>query len=157
MPNWCENVIVVKGSHEELEELETFLKQGKEDFDFNLFIPYPKEYEELDSKAREMREQGVDWELIPKDGYNSGGYDWCIENWGTKWNAYEPSVRFVEDELLTIHFDTAWSPPTPIVEKMALMFPSLTFYLNYHEDGMGFLGSAIFANGEMIQQSESEY
>ena len=45
---------------------------------------------------------------------NEWSYDWCLENWGTKWGAYE---NHIDDELdsnneithLMYHFQTAWS------------------------------------------------
>jgi len=36
-------------------------------------------------------------------------------------------------------FDTAWSPPIPVIEKMASLFPDHEFDLQYFEGGMGAL------------------
>ena len=49
-------------------------------------------------------------------------YDWCRENWGTKWNASD--VR-LEEGPMTLHyyFDTAWSSPRPVIQKLSEMFP----------------------------------
>lgn len=41
-------------------------------------------------------------------------YDWCCENWGTKWNACE--VCMGRD---SISFQTAWSVPDPILEAFS--------------------------------------
>lgn len=41
-------------------------------------------------------------------------YDWRIENWGTKWGAYDIYVSDNE-----IEFDTAWSCPFEILDKLA--------------------------------------
>lgn len=46
-------------------------------------------------------------------------YDWCRRNWGTKWNAYGNSQTGTD----TITFETAWSPPEPIIAKLAEMYP----------------------------------
>lgn len=32
-------------------------------------------------------------------------YNWCIEKWGTKWNAYD---TYINEEKLYAKFDTAW-------------------------------------------------
>ena len=52
---------------------------------------------------------------IHKYGYVDW-YDWCRETWGTKWNAYD--VLFDEDNN-AIEFDTAWSCPLPVLDKLA--------------------------------------
>lgn len=43
-------------------------------------------------------------------------YEWSTKNWGTKWNAGETNIN--ENKML-IAFDTAWTPPKPILEKIA--------------------------------------
>ena len=48
-----------------------------------------------------------------------GWYQWSLDNWGTKWNAYN-AVRQSEVELW---FTTAWSAPHPVVEKLAESLP----------------------------------
>jgi hypothetical protein len=42
-------------------------------------------------------------------------YDWSIEMWGTKWPAYEFN-RISETEIT---FETAWSAPHPVLERLA--------------------------------------
>ena len=49
-------------------------------------------------------------------------YNWCIEHWGTKWNAYSNEQ---EDED-TIIFETAWSNPAPVIQKLSEMYPEAT-------------------------------
>jgi hypothetical protein len=39
-------------------------------------------------------EPGTPW---LKNGYNSGGYDWCCSNWMTKWNAVHVSITTRRD------------------------------------------------------------
>ena len=59
------------------------------------------------------------------------------EKWGTKWIGYDLSIG-----KTYISFLTAWSPPIPIVGKLAELHPEITFHLDYHEPGMGFRGEA---------------
>src|SRR5262249_25451691 len=56
-------------------------------------------------------------------------YSWCIENWGTKWNACHTNIDHstIQHNYLEIFFNTAWSAPTPVFHKMREMFPKLTF------------------------------
>jgi hypothetical protein len=49
-------------------------------------------------------------------------YEWRINNWGTKWNAYD----FLEtDDVSGVSFLTAWSAPHPVIEALAEMFPDI--------------------------------
>lgn len=149
MPNYCSNEIVVTGrSPEDIDMFLEFLAKGKSPFDFNLFTPYPAQFAKLDAIAQELRDNGVRWDKIPKDGYNQGGYEWCIEHWGTKWNSISPTVQKTDNKRVVIGFDTAWSPCQPIIVKMAEFFPALSFYVNYSEPGIGFEGEAEFHDGE---------
>lgn len=50
-------------------------------------------------------------------------YDWRVANWGTKWNASDTNY-----DGETIHFDTAWSVPHPIIAKIAEEFPETKLY-----------------------------
>jgi len=45
-------------------------------------------------------------------------YHWCIDNWGTKWNACD--AYKASDNIVV--FDTAWSCPEPIIQKLSEMF-----------------------------------
>lgn len=45
-------------------------------------------------------------------------YDWCRYNWDTKWNAYSSSF---DANSNTIEFDTAWSCPLSVLDKLAEM------------------------------------
>lgn len=42
-------------------------------------------------------------------------YDWSNENWGTKWNACD---SYVDLENGKVDFETAWSYPKPIIDKI---------------------------------------
>lgn len=56
-------------------------------------------------------------------------YDWCIENWGTKWGV----SRFSCNEN-TMIFETAWSIPENIFDKLALEFPEDTIEVSYADE-----------------------
>lgn len=143
MPNWCENKIEIFGSAEAIEQLVALVKSPDSDFDFNRLIPYPEEYAVGD----------VDGKAV---GYNSGGYDWCIRNWGTKWNACEPSV-IVTENTVEIYFDTAWSPSLEVTEKLVSLFPDVTIKHTYEEGGMDFSGYVLYKNGEIVESEEGDY
>ena len=85
--------------------------------------------------------------------YNEFGakdwYDWSINNWGTKWNAYYTSVTMLSDTTAEIDFDTAWSGVPDIVLKLIEMFPSLKFEYLFADEDMGYnCGEGYSKNGE---------
>lgn len=43
-------------------------------------------------------------------------YDWCLANWGVKWNASETEV---DDDSLVIRWNTPWGPPIEVLEALA--------------------------------------
>lgn len=60
-------------------------------------------------------------------------YDWCCRNWGTKWNACEPSWQ--GDDY--VNFNTAWSAPLSVYEQMTKLFPEVLFDVSYADEDMG--------------------
>lgn len=75
-------------------------------------------------------------------------YDWCPENWGTKWNAYgSPNNRDTED---TIFFETAWSNISKLIRKLSIMFPAVTFHYAWADEDTGSnTGRAKAKDGEL--------
>jgi hypothetical protein len=74
-------------------------------------------------------------------------YEWSCANWGTKWNSLSFGIDESRDEILRFHFDTAWSFPTPIFQKLATMFPTLRFECACYDECGNFAGFGAF-NGE---------
>jgi len=112
LPNWCENELYVSGRKEDLQKFKEKAKGKYTALDFNSFVPYPEEWRKLDEAYwgawEKLRELNIRLEMTEseeekqrirkeieevrknmpeKDAYNQGGYEWCWENWGTKWNA----------------------------------------------------------------------
>ena len=167
MPNWCENDLVIEGKLDRLQEFRERMK-GKDRYgdetylNAEVLIPYPEEFRKMDeATALFLKEHPNDWTNAPKDGFNSGGYEWCVENWGTKWgfcHVQEPELQGYGDEgTLIYHFDTAWSPPEPLVKKMGELFPDLTLDLRYFEGLMQFNGILRIENGQVTNDRSGEY
>ena len=167
MPNWCENDLTIEGPKEVIEEFVRFAT-GETVFDFERFRPYPEEFRRLDEIAEtwdraHAGKPGHANDPRPCDGYSSGGYQWCIANWGTTWPAQlvercDPvpvsDAGLVE---LVYHFDTAWSPPIPVIEHAAQLFPALTFELRYFEALDAFNGMLRCSGGEITFDESGPY
>lgn len=130
MPNWCENMLVVRGPHAK-EFVEACRGNGRNglSFSFNALVPIPQEVREAGAEALT---------------------DWTYANWGTRSEPDEIYVRFSENEA-RINFDTAWRPPKKWLEKVAAMYPDLEFRLSYFEPGMFFAGCVVFKEGRCVE------
>lgn len=178
MPNWCENDLTVTGR---TEDVDAFLADasGKNHCDdslssfcFDNFLPYPKKFLDLDKEAARRRAEVMAMppeergkltpdETFPKDGYNQGGYEWCICNWGTKWPACherDPVVKsYRATKRVKLVFDTAWSPPGHVVLAASKKHPRVKFTLRYYERGAALCGKYICEGGENIFDQCGEY
>lgn len=141
MPNHVDNILRVEGASEEVAAFVAAVS-GDGPFDCDKIIPYPANLRAMDDAAHEWdkkaREPGGP--PRPMDGFNSGGYEWCIENWGTKWGAYDAMLDH-RGGLATYTFQSAWGPPIKAIRAAAKQYPSLAFELNYFERGMEFCGT----------------
>jgi hypothetical protein len=80
------------------------------------------------------------------DGPNPRWYNWCCNNWGTKWDFgkdeyYDPAK--IEDGKVMVSFNTAWSPPIQFYEKLVEL--DYNVRATYFEPGMAYCG--IWDNG----------
>ena len=67
-------------------------------------------------------------------------YDWRVQNWDTKWDAYDVEVTDDDPECLEITFNTAWSPPEAICHALREQYPDLSFSWFYDEPGCEIAG-----------------
>ena len=61
-------------------------------------------------------------------------YDWRINNWGTKWNAYDTDVDCCGDGSVELYFYTANHGAIPVIKKLVEMFPDLEFTYKYADE-----------------------
>ena len=94
------------------EFLQNTLKELKKDEEIKSIIE-DKEQMFMDKNMTEEYSKGIFNEK--RYGYKDW-YEWSTKNWGTKWNADQTIIN--ENKML-ISFDTAWTPPSPILEKIA--------------------------------------
>lgn len=110
MPNWCYNSAQI--SHADPAKLDELIAVAEAGKMFEHFIPLP------DGK----------WD-----------YEWCVNNWGTKWDIGEPSyISRISPTELFLNFNTAWAPPFGVFE--AMKEAGYTVRSEYSEEGMWFAG-----------------
>jgi hypothetical protein len=160
MPNWVFNYLTIDGSKEDIAKVKaqvgatvkTKYKSADEVdevvdrepiFSFMNILPPPED--KLD-------------EYHAVHGYSNGEktgdteYNWYnfnVREWGTKWDARD--VELLEDDETYLHykFDTAWSPPTEVITKLAEQNPNLNITLEYREE-QGWGGEIAF-NGSSVE------
>lgn len=104
--------------------------------DFNMVIPQPVNIE-TGGCSMQHEEGVICW------------YQWNPGNWGTKWNAYDTSLEAKENGLTELRFDTAWSHPYPVLEKLSKMFPNVLIQVSYANEYLGYnFGQYAIKNGE---------
>lgn len=109
MPNWCDNHLTLR--HKDVKKLEAAVEAFKVNKLFQHFIPLP--------------ETGWDW-------------NFCVDKWGTKWEADMDADLTVEGDTVRCSFLTAWSPPIGIYKAMCEQ--GFEVEALYCEPGMCFVG-----------------
>lgn len=75
-------------------------------------------------------------------------YDWSVDNWGTKWNAY--NCVEVDADSRFLQFDTAWSSVPNILSLLSEEFPEVRMEYKWADENIGYnVGTAIFYDGEL--------
>jgi len=83
--------------------------------------------------------------------------DWCAANWGTDRIAFEVEIDASTADLgyVVIKFETAWSPPVRILERLQEMFPDIAFGCEWFAEGH-FFDRYDPSQSTAIAQSERE-
>ena len=80
-------------------------------------------------------------------------YEWSIQNWGTKWNAYNSLECVPGGDTTELCFQTAWSPPQPVLQRLSEQYPELAFSHAWADEDIGFnCGIVEYKNGEITSE-----
>ena len=67
-------------------------------------------------------------------------YDWRVQNWDTKWDAYDVEVTDDDPEQFEVEFNTAWAPPEAICHKLREDYPDIAISWFFDEPGCEIAG-----------------
>lgn len=128
MPNHISNVITISGEKSKLLDVINLVKSKDNDISFSFESFFPKPSTE------------ADW------------YNWNINNWGTKWDAYEVSnwiCNFKRTPAeINISFQTAWSTPIDALIKLSKLSPDVKIFCEFADEDMGYnVGEYTIKNG----------
>lgn len=111
MPNWCNNGLTL--THKDPARLDAAIKAYEEGRFLEHFVPFPS----------------GEW-----------NYDFCVSNWGTKWDVggRGDMCNRLDPNNASFGFDSAWAPPIAAYERMCAEGFEVEAY--YWEPGMAFCG-----------------
>ena len=68
-------------------------------------------------------------------------YNWRVQNWGTKWDAYTMEIDDTDmPHGFEVQFETAWSPPEEVCHAIREQFDDLCISWFYDEPGCELAG-----------------
>lgn len=142
MPNWVYNNVTISGEVAEVSKLITDMAVSVPDGDGNFTETHFSFWNVVCPTEEEMDTYwSKDW------------YDWNCSNWGCKWDANEVEIQRNVDGSVYYSFDTAWSYPHGIYEKLAEKYPTLNFEWSYEEE-QGWGGTMSYQDGELSGRTD---
>ena len=160
MPNHCHNRVTFypagNNTPEAIKQIEQIRSFFEDENTFNHIIPEPdwintplmsKDVQGLvydRGKVGELPQYVEDpWKrLVFKSTGRSDDrwYDWRVQNWDTKWDAYDVEVVDPDPENMEIEFNTAWAPPEAICHALREQYPDIAISWFYDEPGCEIAG-----------------
>ncbi|OGO92853.1 MAG: hypothetical protein A2Y17_10505 [Clostridiales bacterium GWF2_38_85] len=151
MPNHVTNILSINNtSYERVQEILEAIKyddKGIGSVDFEKIIPMPNNIYRGNLGADEFKLYG-----------ENNWYDFCTQEWHTKWNSYwhDDNIEY-EEGSSTIRFLTAWSAPDTIIKRLSEMFSDVEFEHKWADEDIGSnCGYCIWQNGEVLEAYLSE-
>jgi hypothetical protein len=117
---------------------------------FNEFIPVPQEL--VDTVSGYMGDGEDQRNLEAQSAKNrhaygyANWYDFCVGEWGTKWDVGNGEITSETENMLVMYFDTAWSPAIAAYDKLTAQ--GFGIEAMYYEAGMQFCGSYTSEDGD---------
>ena len=160
MPNHCHNRVTFypagNDTSKAIEDIKEIKKMFEDEECFTQIIPEPdwantplmsKDVQGLvydRGKVGELPVKLIDpWEryVFQSTGRSDDRwYDWRVQNWDTKWDAYDVVVTDDDPESVEIEFNTAWSPPEAICNEIREQYPDVSVSWFYDEPGCEIAG-----------------
>lgn len=126
MPNWCDNTLNISNADKtKIDALETELQKNDAEI-LKLLRPYDGEWD----------------------------YGWCVENWGTKWDARVIDYFRDGDNSISITFETAWGPPLTLYSYLYESDEGWEIDAYYNEPGMCFAGTWYNGSDDLYEYAE---
>lgn len=137
MPNHVRNVIKIKNIPKEYVQyvIDKCASWYTDHYiiDFDLIIPEPRYKSDCPKEYVNKIRTPVE-KLTGREWFN--WYDWHVENWGTKWNAYD-GYTIIKPSQVVFVFSTAWSCPSRVINKLLTVLPDYDIEARYADEDIG--------------------
>ena len=157
MPNHCHNRVTFYASPKHNDQIAKIKQMFLDENIFGQIIPEPDwNNTPLDEKTAgnwlhakrgevgelpvPVEEYGISYRFKSTDEADDRWYDWRLQNWDTKWDAYDVVVTDDDTDCTEIEFNTAWSPPEAICSALRDQYPDLSISWFYDEPGCEIAG-----------------
>ena len=147
MPTHCHNRVTFYSANT---DAVAKIKQMFEDENcFGQIIPEPdwanmplmsNELKFLGRERGKVGELPINGRFQSTDQQDDRWYDWRVQNWDTKWDAYDVVVTDDDPESVEIEFNTAWSPPEAICSAIREQYPDVSVSWFFDEPGCEIAG-----------------
>ena len=149
MPNHCHNRVTFYASPKHNDQIAKIKQMFLDENIFGQIIPEPdwantplmsNELKFLGRERGKVGELPVNGRFQSTDQQDDRWYDWRIQNWDTKWDAYDVVVTDDDPDCTEIEFNTAWSPPEAICHALREQYPDVDISWFYDEPGCEIAG-----------------
>ena len=172
MPNWCHNSMTITGSVDEIARFKQTCLRAYEDgwaLDFDAIKPVPRifygdpgrtwfpepdnreqivDFTAAHARARsEKAQKAFEARALKVTGFAHAS-DWACKHWGTPGIAIFFHAWRDEPGRYECDFDTRWTPPLYIWEKLGEKFPTLDFSLSGYDSLQDFAFRGTIKDGK---------
>jgi len=163
MANWCDCELTVRGKLVNLAAFSMKVSSSKPESSpkkevLDRMTGKPEERIAYLDATKIAPKNPDDKYKLPRDWNSQSGLptNWILTNWGST-RPFCDVERKVRTRSIWFRFDSAWSPPIPLIKKMGERFPKLEFTLWYYEAGNRFSGKVHIKNGETTEEYNDNY
>ena len=149
MPNHCHNRVTFYASPKHNDQIAKIKQMFLDENIFGQIIPEPdwanqplmsKDIKGIVYDRGKVGELPIDGKFPSTGRVDDRWYDWRVQNWDTKWDAYDVEVTDDDPDCTEITFNTAWSPPEAICSALREQYPDVSISWFYDEPGCEIAG-----------------
>lgn len=144
MANYAENVLNIIGPENDRLKFRDTVNTKISPFDFHALVPCPSELTGTGVLPEVLSESNSS---SPDSRSNAGWFckkeagEWCRRNWGTRYAPSDDEVKVtMNGATLQYRFWTRSAPPHAFLLSASKLFPTLTFTLDFAEEGCNYSG-----------------